>query len=72
MTTYVKAAGLAGILAVALTTTATALPATPLDNAVRGGQAVVTELDANTSAITDWVSEPDGWHVVTTVDAVMG
>jgi hypothetical protein len=32
----------------------------------------VTELDANTSAITYWVSESDGWHVVTTVDAVMG
>jgi hypothetical protein len=32
----------------------------------------VTELDANTSAITYWVSESDGWHVVTTVDVVMG
>ena len=72
MTIYVKAAGLAGILVVALATTAPALPATPLDNALREGQAVVTELDANTSAITYWVSESDGWHVVTTVDSVMG
>jgi hypothetical protein len=39
---------------------------------VREDQAVVTELDANTSAITHRVSESDGWHVVTTVDAVMG
>jgi hypothetical protein len=72
MTNSVKAAGLAGILAVALAIAAPALPATPLDNAVREGQAVETELDANTSAITYWVSESDGWHVVTTVDAVTG
>lgn len=72
MTNYGKATGLAGILAVALATTAQALSATPLDNAVREGQAVVTQLDANTSAITYWVNESDGWHVVTTVDTVMG
>ena len=72
MTNYVKAAGLAGILVVVLATTAPALPATPLDNALREGQAAETELDANTSAITYWVSESDGWHVVTTVDSVMG
>lgn len=68
MTNYVKAAGLVGIVAVALATTAQAL----YDNTVREGQAVVTQLDANTSAITYWVSESHGWHVVTTVDAVMG
>jgi hypothetical protein len=72
MTNYVKAAGLAGILALALGTTAQALSATPLDNAVREGQAVVTQLDADTSAITDWVNASDGWHVVTAVEAVMG
>ena len=32
----------------------------------------MTELSANASAITYWVSESDGWHVVTTVDAVVG
>jgi hypothetical protein len=32
---------------------------------------VVTELSANASAITYWVSESDGWHVVTTVDTVI-
>jgi hypothetical protein len=72
MTRYVKAAGLAGILVVALATTALALAATPLDSVLREGQAAETELDANTSAITYWVSESDGWHVVTTVDSVMG
>jgi hypothetical protein len=72
MTNAIKAAGLAGILGVVLATATTAQPATQLDQAVREDQAVVTELDANTSAITYWVSEPDGWHVVTTVDTVIG
>jgi hypothetical protein len=34
------------------------------------GQAVATKLNPNASAITYWVSESDGWHVVTTVDTV--
>ena len=37
-------------------------------NTVREGQAVMTELSADANAITYWVSESDGWHVVTTVD----
>jgi hypothetical protein len=32
---------------------------------------VTTELGANASAITYWVSGADGWHVVTTVDTVI-
>jgi hypothetical protein len=39
---------------------------------VRQGQPVTTELSANASAMTYWVSESDGWHVVTTVDTVIG
>jgi hypothetical protein len=35
------------------------------------GQAAVTTLGANSSALTYWVSRPDGWHVVTTVDSVI-
>ncbi len=42
------------------------------DRAVREGQAVMTELDANASAITYWVKQSDGWHVVTTVASVIG
>jgi hypothetical protein len=42
-----------------------------LDRAVREGHAVTTELGANASAITYWVSGSDGWHVVTTVDTVI-
>jgi hypothetical protein len=39
---------------------------------VREGQGVTTALSGNASAVTYWVSEPDGWHVVTTVDTVTG
>ena len=38
------------------------------DKAVREHQAVVTELSTNASSVTYWV----GWHVVTTVDTVIG
>lgn len=72
-TNSVKAAGLAGILAVALATATPALAAaTQLDHAVREGQAVVSKLGAHASATTYWVSESDGWHVVTTIDIVFG
>lgn len=68
-----KAAGLAGILAVALAAATPALPATDHDQAsLREGQAAVNELDAGASATTYWVRQADGWHVVTTVDTVTG
>ena len=73
ITRFIKAASLAGILMmVVLATTVFAQTATQLDNAVPEGQAVVTELSVNASAITYWVSASDGWHVVTTVDTVSG
>ena len=37
------------------------------NDAVREGEGVVTELGVNASAITYWVSESDGWHIITTV-----
>lgn len=40
--------------------------------AVREGQAEVTALGANASAVTYWVNCSDGWWVVTTVDTVIG
>jgi hypothetical protein len=70
MTNFIKAAGLAGIL-VAVLATAPALKADQSNNAVREGHAVTTELSGNASAITYWVSESDGWHVVTTVNSVI-
>ena len=39
---------------------------------VRERQPVSTELGPDASALTYWVSEADGWHVVTTVDTVIG
>jgi hypothetical protein len=72
MTSFAKAAGLAGILATVLTTAVPALSATQRDEPVPEGRAVVTELDPTTSAVTYWTDEADGWHVVTTVDAVTG
>jgi hypothetical protein len=71
MTSFVKAAGFAGILVAVFATVTPDLKAAQLNNAVRENQAVVTELSANASAITYWVSESDGWHVVTTVDTVI-
>ena len=69
MTSFMRAAGLAGILVIA--TASADLKASGLNDGVREGEAVATELGANASALTYWVSEPDGWHVVTTVDTVI-
>ena len=72
MNSFTKAAGLAGILVAVFATVTPELKADQLNNAVRQRQAVTTELGPNASAITYCVSEPDGWHVVTTVDTVIG
>jgi hypothetical protein len=71
MTSFAKAAGLASILVAVFATVSPELKADQLNNAVREGHAVTTELGANASAITYWVSESDGWHVVTIVDTVI-
>jgi hypothetical protein len=72
MTSFAKAAGLAGILvAVFATVTPADLKADQLNSAVREGHAVTTELGANASAVTYWVARSDGWHVVTTVGTVI-
>jgi len=71
MTSLAKTAGLAGILVAVFATVTPDLKADQLNNTVREGQGVTTELGANAAAITYWVSKSDGWHVVTTVDTVM-
>ena len=71
MTNFAKTAGLAGILVAVFATVTPDLKADQLDNAVREGQGVTTELSANAAAITYWVSRSDGWHVVTTVDTAI-
>jgi ribosomal protein S12 len=70
MTSFIKAAGLAGILVAALATVPE-LKADQPNSAVREGHAVTTELGGNAAAVTYWVSKSDGWHVVTTVDTVV-
>src|SRR5262245_65830572 len=42
------------------------------DKTVHENQAFVTDLGADTTAVSYWTSAPDGWHVVTTVDTVTG
>ena len=71
MTSFAKTAGLAGILVAVFATVTPDLKAYQLNNSVREGQGVTTELGANAAAITYWVSRSDGWHVVTTVDTVI-
>jgi hypothetical protein len=58
-------------LALAFTTATADLKAARLDNGVREREPVSTELSPNASAMTYWVGESDGWHVVTTVDTVI-
>ena len=77
MKKFTQAAALAGIMVLALTTVPSALRAVERDSAVRDSavretRPVVTELGTSASALTYWVSAPDGWHVVTTVDTVGG
>ena len=71
MTSFAKTAGLAGILVAVFATANPELRAAQPDRTVREGQGVTTDLGANASAITYWVSGSDGWHVVTTVDTVI-
>ena len=63
-----KLAGLAGLLAVLSTAALAGQPGGALPEI----HPALVELDGNASALTYWVSEPDGWHVVTTVDTVVG
>jgi hypothetical protein len=72
MTKLMKTAALAGVLVAFLASTALELRAADSKNGVREGQAVVTELGPNASATTYWVAGSDGWHVVSTVDIVLG
>jgi hypothetical protein len=63
--------GISGALVALFATCSPGLRAGQVDRPSSEGQAVASELNGNTSAITYWVSELDGWHVVTTVDTVI-
>jgi hypothetical protein len=69
---FLRAAYVAGTLALGVTIVAPHLQAAQPTNAVREGQGVTTELSDHASAVTYWVNEDDGWHVITTVDTVIG
>ena len=70
MTKLAKAAGIAGILILASAAAAWRPQAAEPAGALGEGRAAVTDLGKDASAITYWVREVDGWHVVTTVDLV--
>ena len=72
LTSFPKAAGLAAVFAAGFATVTATPGAADLNSTVREVQGVTTELGANASAITYWVNEADGWHVVTTVDILIG
>jgi hypothetical protein len=72
MTKFVRAAILASMLGVVSAAAAADLHSRPSAGVAREGEPPVVELGANASAITYWLTEPDGWHVVTTVDIVFG
>ncbi|HMF68023.1 MAG TPA: hypothetical protein VK602_10485 [Phyllobacterium sp.] len=65
MTGYLKIAGSAIVYGMIATSP---VQATEPERNIEEGQGVVTTLGGDTSAITYWVSQDDGWHVVTTVD----
>lgn len=72
MTSVLQAAGVAGIVAAVLTTAGSDLSVASPKNALDQRQPVTITLSTNASATTYWVRERDGWHVVTTVDTVIG
>lgn len=72
MASLLKAAALAATLAAGFATVTAELTAAQVSGTAGEGQGVTTELSTNASAITYWVNEADGWHVVTTVDVVIG
>lgn len=66
-----KAAVLLGLLVAGLAAISPGLKASETGKSVREGEAVVTELGPNASAVTYWVTTSDGWQVVTTVETVI-
>src|SRR5262249_32314791 len=68
----IKPVGMAGILVSALLSVLSPAGADEISKALPEGQAVTTELSTDASAISYWVSTPEGPQVVTTIDIVSG
>src|SRR5262245_58979409 len=72
MTMLLRTTSIASILVAGfIAANSTALAANDNSN-VAEGQAIRTELGNDATAISYWVSQRDGWHVVTTIDSVSG
>jgi hypothetical protein len=67
---FLKSVGLAGALAAGLLTVSPKLAAAQ-PSALAEGQPLVTQLGGTASAMTYWVNEADGWHVVTIVQLLV-
>jgi hypothetical protein len=72
MTTFAKSTAIAGILIAGLIAASLPTRAAEENSGVPEGQAVRTELGDDATAVSYWVSAPDGWHVITTIDSVSG
>ena len=70
MTTLLRTTSIASILVAGVIAANSACANENLD--LGEGQAIQTELGNDATAISYWVSQPDGWHVVTTIDSVSG
>jgi hypothetical protein len=68
MTKSLKMAGYAAMLMAMQATASAASAAAEPAGSVREGEGVITRLGVNVSAVTYWVTGPEGWRVVTTVD----
>src|SRR5262249_749556 len=71
MTTFGKTLAVLGFLAAGVAAIAPELRAGEAANTVREGQAVVTPLGPDASAVTYWRITSAGWKVVTRVDTVI-
>jgi hypothetical protein len=67
MRTFVTAAALAGALIAASAAIVPGPRAASAGDGLFEGQAVITALGPEASAMTYWLGEQDGWHVVTVV-----
>jgi hypothetical protein len=72
MTTFAKSTAIAGVLIAGVIAVSSPTRAAEENSGVPEGQAVRTELGNDATAVSYWVSAPDGWHVVTTIDSVSG
>jgi hypothetical protein len=72
MTTFAKSTAIAGVLIAGVIAVSSPTRAAEENSGVPEGQAVRTELGNDATAVSYWVSAPNGWHVVTTIDSVSG